>query len=229
MDILVDFFGHLNCKEKTGSQDNLTKIVKLQNSHDENLLQKILQDHDKTKPDKYLNLTTGRFILATSASKKRYVNRDYYFCGDDHDQFERIDKKIRHATKDHSGQTKPRPKGSSQKVLGYKPRPRVKSTMVGPKLAHGNTPKRRTVPKITRHFLWMRDYGNIAEAKCQCCGVTLITEATSEAGHVIAFAKGGSTRVENLKLICRTCNADMGTQNLHEFMQKNNFPLKVKS
>lgn len=164
---------------------------------------------------KYINLETGRAILHSSASKKKFINHDWRFCTDDIEQFNRFVKKMSLPVA-----TKKAGKGpvSSKKASG-------KSS--NENFPNGKDHKRKALPKTLKHHLWMRDYGNVAETKCVCCGVTSVTEATTEAGHITAFSQGGSNNTDNLRLICRTCNTDMGTQNMDEFMRSNNFPVKT--
>ena len=204
LDGLLHFFDKLRIKDDTDVKSH---------PEDENLLIKI---REGSSP-KYINLETGRTILPASADKKKFISHEMLFCGDDSKQFERISKKLRQRVE--------KPKEETAKKI-IKPRPKSTPTPQAPKVAKGAPPKRKAVPKTLRHHLWMRDYGNISEAKCLCCGVTTITESTAEAGHIIAFSKGGSTDADNLRLICRTCNADMGIENMDEFMRANNFPVK---
>ncbi len=205
LDGLLHFFDKLRIKDDTEIKSH---------PEDDNLLIKI---REGSSP-KYINLETGRAIIASSATKKKFINHELFFCGDDSAQFERISKKLRRRP------NKPKEE-AGKKVI--KPRPKSMPSPQAPKVAKGAPPKRKTVPKMLRHHLWMRDYGNVSEAKCCCCGITTITESTSEAGHIIAFSKGGSTDADNLRLICRTCNADMGTENMNDFMFANNFPVKT--
>ena len=205
LDGLIHFFDKLRVKEDPDVKSH---------PEDETLLTKI---RNGSSP-KYINLETGRTILASSAAKKKYINNELHFCSDDNKQFERISKKLR--------QHIDKPKEETGKKI-IKPRPKSMPAPQVPKVAKGAPPKRKAVPKMLRHHLWMRDYGNISEAKCFCCGITIITESTAEAGHIIAFAKGGSTDANNLHLICRTCNADMGTENMDHFMRIHNYPVKL--
>ena len=205
---ITNFFGKLLIKDETKS---------CKEPPDDLLLKKI-QEENKKVLSKYINLETGRSILPSSASKKKCINNEWYFCGDNEQQFERINKKLANSIE--------KPKQEiTKKPINLRPKRKV--IQRGPKVAKGDIPKRKPIPKTLRHHLWMRDYGNISESKCCCCGVTTITEPTAEAGHIIAFSKGGSNETDNLRLICRTCNTDMGTQNMDEFMRVNNFPIKL--
>lgn len=200
---LIHFFDRFHVKDDTDLHPE-----------DDSLLDKI---RDGPSP-KYINLETGRAIIPASAAKKKYIDHKLLFCGDDNKQFERIKKKLRKQPE--------KPKEEPVKKI-IKPRPKSMPMPQSPKVAKSVPPKRKAVSKMLRHHLWMRDYGNISEGKCVCCGLTMVTESTAEAGHVVAFAKGGATDLDNLRLVCRTCNADMGTENMDDFMRANNFPVKV--
>lgn len=180
---------------------------------DESILTKI-----KNIPrSKYLNLETGRFIIEASAQKKKCVDSINFICSDNEQQFERIRKKINYRSNEARKQQQqtimptPNKKRQVRKVInGYQPK----------------VAKRKAITKVARHYLWIRDYGNVAESKCCCCGMNTIFESTAEAGHIVAHAKGGSSDLNNLKLICRTCNTDMGTENMYDFMRKNRYPIE---
>lgn len=79
----------------------------------------------------------------------------------------------------------------------------------------------RSGGKHLRHFLWMRDYGNVAEAKCRCCGFTEIWESNSD----LITMKGYEREPNNLCLICRQCHLNMGEMDFDEFMVKYNLPI----
>ena len=172
--------------------------------------------HHKSETGKYINLATGRPILLSSAIKKANIDHAWKICSDNSEQFKRILRKL--VETPHEIIITPPPK--KKPLLKKK-----KETPKGPKIAKGEAPKRKALPKTKRHKLWMRDYGNVAEAKCCCCGLNIITETMSEAGHILAFSKGGTDDEVNLRLICRTCNTDMSTQNMDDFMREHSFPL----
>jgi 5-methylcytosine-specific restriction endonuclease McrA len=160
---------------------------------------------------KYLNLESGRLIIASSAAKKTFRNDEYFFCSDNEEQFKRILK----ALKKGARKSVPPPKHTSKEGIKERRGSEVPSA-----------PKRKTVPKVQRQLLWERDYGNVAKAKCVCCGIQDVSLLTAEAGHIIPHSKGGTYDSDNLRLICRTCNADMGSEHMDEFMKRHNYPLK---
>ncbi|WP_368492333.1 HNH endonuclease [Cutibacterium sp.] len=50
---------------------------------------------------------------------------------------------------------------------------------------------------------------------CPCCGVQLRwdvsrTPASPEADHIIPYSRGGSDRLDNIRVICRRCNQSRG-------------------
>jgi hypothetical protein len=55
----------------------------------------------------------------------------------------------------------------------------------------------RYIPAATRHAVFMRDKG-----KCTICGSTRAIEIE----HIKPFAKGGDSSLQNLNLLCRSCN-----------------------
>ncbi|HVK60571.1 MAG TPA: HNH endonuclease signature motif containing protein, partial [Bdellovibrionales bacterium] len=55
----------------------------------------------------------------------------------------------------------------------------------------------RYYPAVIRHALYMRDQG-----RCQNCGSGRATEID----HIVPFAMGGTSELENLRLLCRPCN-----------------------
>ena len=83
--------------------------------------------------------------------------------------------------------------------------------------------KRKAIPKAVKTSVWNKyietDDPNKLIGKCFVgCG-SEITIANFEAGHVTAYSKGGSDKVDNLRPICGTCNKSMGTMNLLEFKE----------
>lgn len=90
--------------------------------------------------------------------------------------------------------------------------------------------KRKTIPKAVKNSVWNTyiesNDPNKLIGKCFVgCGCE-ITIANFELGHVKAYSKGGSDKVNNLRPICSTCNKSMGTMNLLEFKEK--YGLDVK-
>ncbi|HVK60238.1 MAG TPA: HNH endonuclease signature motif containing protein [Bdellovibrionales bacterium] len=55
----------------------------------------------------------------------------------------------------------------------------------------------RYIPATVRHHVWMRDAG-----KCTNCG----SNHAVQYEHIVPFALGGKSTIENVKLLCRNCN-----------------------
>jgi hypothetical protein len=77
---------------------------------------------------------------------------------------------------------------------------------------------------IMRQNVWKTYVGAyVAQTKCFCCGLNDIDVWTFENGHVLSRSGGGLSSIENLRPICRTCNASMGVMNMDVFMQMHGF------
>ena len=80
-----------------------------------------------------------------------------------------------------------------------------------------NTKNNNTrVPKPLRKQVWLKRNGNVIEGKCYVC-IGAISYDTFESGHVKAASTGGETTLQNLEPICKTCNNDMGIEDLEQF------------
>jgi len=96
----------------------------------------------------------------------------------------------------------------------------IKEGSVLPSSIETNMSKeRKSIPQSVRKELWINHFGERYEGKCFVCKIK-ITKEEFEAGHVIAYAEGGSDTLDNLRPICKTCNRSMGTQNLLEFKEE---------
>jgi hypothetical protein len=62
--------------------------------------------------------------------------------------------------------------------------------------------KRAHIPSAIREAVYMRDGG-----KCRNCGST----RDLHYDHILAFSKGGSDTVENLQILCQSCNLSKGS------------------
>lgn len=62
--------------------------------------------------------------------------------------------------------------------------------------------------------IWLRDIGNFFYGRCYACQKQ-VSAREFECGHVKSHANGGRTETENLKVVCRTCNQQMGTTDMH--------------
>lgn len=75
------------------------------------------------------------------------------------------------------------------------------------------------VPKQRRIKLWETHFKDKTKGNCFICD-EFINVYSFEAGHIIAKALGGTNELTNLKPICKTCNRDMGTQNLLKYKEQ---------
>ena len=84
--------------------------------------------------------------------------------------------------------------------------------------------KKKPIPPILKRNVWNKCIGEeIGKAKCLCCKLVDITQLSFHCGHVIAEAKGGELKMNNLRPICQSCNSSMGTTNMDEYIQKYGF------
>ena len=74
------------------------------------------------------------------------------------------------------------------------------------------------IPKHIKNLVWNKYIGaDNATAKCLCCRQATISNTSFDCGHVIAEANGGDMNINNLRPICRDCNAGMGTRSMNDF------------
>lgn len=84
--------------------------------------------------------------------------------------------------------------------------------------------KKKSIPPILKRNVWNKYIGeDIGKAKCTCCKLVDITQLSFHCGHIIAEAKGGELKMDNLKPICQSCNSSMGTMNMNEYVEKYGF------
>lgn len=72
------------------------------------------------------------------------------------------------------------------------------------------------IPKTIRIKLWEQSFGKCLEGECYCCG-NLVDYNSFEAGHVVSRFYGGTNKLDNLRVVCKNCNRDMGTQHMEEY------------
>ena len=84
--------------------------------------------------------------------------------------------------------------------------------------------KKKPIPPIVKRNVWNKYIGeDIGKAKCTCCKLVDITQLSFHCGHIIAEAKGGELKMDNLKPICQSCNSSMGIMNMNEYIEKYGF------
>lgn len=81
------------------------------------------------------------------------------------------------------------------------------------------TTARIRIPKKLRQKLWEKYFSGNSKGSCYVCEEE-INSFEFECGHVIPVFYGGNNEIGNLRPICRTCNGDMGIQNLEEYKAK---------
>jgi uncharacterized Zn-finger protein len=80
--------------------------------------------------------------------------------------------------------------------------------------------KKVSIPKVIRNLVWDTHIGeDNGSGPCYVC-TKKINSKDFECGHIIAESKGGTTDIENLRPVCRTCNGSIGSKNMDEFKKK---------
>ena len=76
---------------------------------------------------------------------------------------------------------------------------------------------RKLLPAKVRAKVWKKHNKAISDTgTCYVCDDSL-EFSDMECGHVLAHALGGTTTLDNLMPICRTCNRNMGIMNLNQY------------
>ena len=91
---------------------------------------------------------------------------------------------------------------------------------------------KKTIPKQLKKEIWNRfigeDKGNY---NCLVCNNIKISQMGFVVGHIVAESLGGSNTIDNLRPICKECNASMATMNMEEYVKEyyptNYFRLKL--
>lgn len=79
--------------------------------------------------------------------------------------------------------------------------------------------KKQPIPQKTRTEVWLKEIGDKFYGNCRACKMKLSVFEFA-CGHVTSEAKGGLTEVENLRVVCKSCNSKMGVQNMDEFIRE---------
>ncbi len=69
------------------------------------------------------------------------------------------------------------------------------------------------VSKKIKNEVWKEEFGDIIKGECYCCE-EIITFNDFETGHIISPIFGGVDNIENLKILCKSCNKNKGIQNV---------------
>jgi hypothetical protein len=82
------------------------------------------------------------------------------------------------------------------------------------------TSKKEKIPKALRDRVWDIHCGKeSAVGKCASCNCE-ISMRDYDCGHKISQAHGGSTSIDNLVPLCKTCNRSMGATDFDEFVKR---------
>ena len=79
-----------------------------------------------------------------------------------------------------------------------------------------NDNKRKKIPQTVRNSLWSKTYNDNINGRCYVCNGD-ITIHTFHAGHKTSVKNGGTNNINNLEILCPSCNLSMGAQDLEEF------------
>jgi 5-methylcytosine-specific restriction endonuclease McrA len=80
-----------------------------------------------------------------------------------------------------------------------------------------STISKEKIPKKTREQVWKKRNGDKITGNCFCCKKELSINEF-QCAHIIARYYGGTTDISNLEPTCGSCNRDMATMNLQEYM-----------
>lgn len=85
--------------------------------------------------------------------------------------------------------------------------------------------QRKKVLSTTRDAVWYKYVDRSTNmARCFCCRI-FVSSDNWQCSHIIAEARGGSNTIENLRICCKRCNAEMGEMNLYVYCVSKGFPL----
>jgi 5-methylcytosine-specific restriction endonuclease McrA len=79
--------------------------------------------------------------------------------------------------------------------------------------------RRKSCPKAVKQSVWLKYFGEKMIGKCYVCKRS-ISYMNFEVGHNKPVAKGGKSKINNVRPICRTCNRSMGTIAIEDFKKK---------
>jgi hypothetical protein len=77
---------------------------------------------------------------------------------------------------------------------------------------------KKKIPERLRQEVWEKNIGDKFWGNCFTCNMRLCAFEFS-CGHVVSEADGGPTVLDNLKVVCKSCNSKMGTQNMIKFKE----------
>lgn len=86
--------------------------------------------------------------------------------------------------------------------------------------SNSNTKKgRKTIPKGIRRSIWDVEFEGKMKGYCFCCDKSVDYDGW-ECGHILADSKGGDVIMDNLKVLCSSCNRSMGNIHMGDYMRE---------
>jgi DNA-sulfur modification-associated/HNH endonuclease len=75
---------------------------------------------------------------------------------------------------------------------------------------------RKRISRTLRLKVWEKRCNDKINGECFCCAEQ-ISITNFDCGHTVSVKDGGSTDIDNLEPICRSCNLHMGTMNMNSY------------
>ena len=148
---------------------------------------------------RYYNISTKKFINASSISKMELVDNNCKIVSDLVDK--KLFNQIRRELKSDNKEFKDNKDNKDNRIL------------------------KRSIPAPVRSGVWRKYIGDSMDGACYSCNKPLSYE-NWQAGHILAFANGGKETIENLRPLCAQCNTSMGSMHMFDFIKKHNMPGK---
>lgn len=79
--------------------------------------------------------------------------------------------------------------------------------------------ERENLPKKKKMEIWNKRFDGLMNGTCFCCNETLSYQKGYHCGHIVSVSNGGSDHIDNLEIVCETCNYDMGTLNMNVYKE----------
>ena len=77
--------------------------------------------------------------------------------------------------------------------------------------------KRDALPKKIKIGVWNKRFENQMIGQCYCCKEELTYQKGYHCGHIVSVHDEGSNDIDNLEVVCSTCNEDMGTMHMEMY------------
>ncbi len=61
---------------------------------------------------------------------------------------------------------------------------------------------------------------NNGQIKCAICGKVLVSKSECHFDHILAYAKGGKSTLDNCQILCVDCNLSKSDKEMHDFMME---------